>query len=74
MSSYDCQQIQNFSKKVSNNYNKCYDFATNSGTIVLPEGANVCLDKYCPKISSMNTQRVAKNNNCKGVDLSAGVF
>ncbi len=72
--SYDCTSIQNFSKKVSNNYNKCYDFATNSGTIVLPEGASECLNKYCPKISNMYMQRATKNNNCKGVDLSAGVF
>ena len=72
--SYDCTSIQRFSKSVSNNYNKCYDFATNSGTIVLPEGASACLDKHCPKISSMNTQRAVKNNNCKGVDLTAGVF
>ena len=72
--SYDCTTIMNYSKKVSNNYNKCHQFLTNNGANPLQEGARECLDKYCSKPTMFNARNVRTAKVNGGVDLSAGVF
>jgi len=71
--SYDFSQIMEYSQKASNRYDKCHDFATNSGTVTLPEGAIDCLNKYCPKPRAANSL-FQTHKVYRGIDLSAGVF